>query len=344
MRPVNRFILTALCLFIFLFKEMPVSSVCAVEPRDTSLQQQDKTYKLSDLPCRDPDIFPDPGTKTYYLVGSSGKGVKIYSSKDLENWQGPRMIYTIPHDLWGTIPVDGIWAPELHFYNGKYYLFLTFSTSQKFFEQWRNWYPRVMRGSQILVSDSITGPFTAFQSHSTLPVDMITLDGTLWVEDSTPYMVFCNEWVQITNGTINYIQLKGDLSETAGEPKILFRATQAPWSMLSTQYGCNVTDGPYLYKGKTGKLFMIWSSFGYPNYKYTTGIAISVSGKLAGPWVQQAEPVFKDDGGHGMLFTAFDGKLMMVLHTPNDRNSRSCIFEMEDTGETLKIVKKFIGF
>ena len=37
-----------------------------------------------------------------------------------------------------------------------------------------------------------------------------------------------------------------------------------------------------------------------------------------------------------MLFTTFDGKLMMVLHSPNDREARTRIFEMEDTGETLR--------
>jgi hypothetical protein len=34
---------------------------------------------------------------------------------------------------------------------------------------------------------------------------------------------------------------------------------------------------------------------------------------------------------------------MMVLHSPNNRNARPRIFEIEDTGETLKLVKEFIG-
>jgi hypothetical protein len=73
------------------------------------------------------------------------------------------------------------------------------------------------------------------------------------------------------------------------------------------------------------------------------GIAISDSGKLAGPWRQQREPLFDENGGHGMLFTTFDGKLMMVLHAPNDRGARPRMFEMEDTGETLRIVREFTG-
>jgi hypothetical protein len=227
----------------------------------------------------------------------------------------------------------------MHIYKGKYYLFLTFDTRNKLGEQWRNWLPRVTRGTEIIASDSPAGPYTAFANHSTLPVDMMTLDGTFWVEDDVPYMVFCNEWVQVKDGTMNFIRLKNDLSTTEGEPTRLFDGSDAVWSKKSDQYGCHVTDGPYLYKGKTGKLYMIWSSGGFAGY--TTGVAISDSGKVAGPWRQQTEPIFAKNGGHGMLFTTFDDRLMMVLHTPNGPGAQPHIFEMEDTGETIRIVREF---
>ena len=70
---------------------------------------------------------------------------------------------------------------------------------------------------------------------------------------------------------------------------------------------------------------------------YTTGIAISDSGKLAGPWRQQEEPVYSADGGHPTLFKRFDGQLMMVLHSPNRDTERDLLFEMEDTGETCEL-------
>ena len=65
------------------------------------------------------------------------------------------------------------------------------------------------------------------------------------------------------------------------------------------------------------------------------------SGKLAGPWSQQNEPVFAENGGHGMLFKTFEGALMMVLHAPNNMNAQPRIFKMEDTGETLRVVSAF---
>ena len=290
--------------------------------------------KLHDMHWRDNCILADKASGYYYMVGPGGRSVLSYRSKDLINWEKPTKIFTIPDGFWGGMDIASIWAPELHLYKGKYYLFLTIDTRNKFSEQWSNWRPRVTRGSQILVSDSPAGPFKAFQDYSTLPVDMMTLDATLWEEDGIPYIVYAHEWVQISNGTIEYMQLKDDLSETIGEPKLLFRGSDGPWASISQTDGGYVTDGPYLKKNKTGKLMMIWTSFN--NGIYMMGVAFSESGKLNGPWRQQEKPVYDQDGGHGMLFETFDGKLMTVLHSPNNRDSRPHIFELEDTGSELR--------
>jgi GH43 family beta-xylosidase len=243
------------------------------------------------------------------------------------------VIFEIPENFWTQ---RGIWAPELHRYKDKFYLFLTFDSDQKFPEQWRDWLPRVKRGSQVLVADKVDGPFQPFDAtRSTLPTDMMTLDGTLFVEDGVPYMVFCHEWVQVTDGTVEYIQLTDDLSAIVGEPKRLFQGSDAPWAK-KTSYGSYVTDGVWFYRTKTGRLLMLWSSVGAGGY--TTGVAISESGKLGGPWKQQAEPIFTTDGGHPMLFKRLDGQLMMILHSPNQvPNERAVIMEMEDLGDTIRV-------
>src|SRR5262245_11532776 len=306
---------------------------------------QTASVNLADVRMRDVCILADEATKTYYAISSTmaasvegGRrpSLRVYTSKDLRTWDGPHIVWQTPANFWGDINIKAIWAPELHAYKGKYYIFATFDTDSLLGEQWRNWLPRVKRGTQVLVGDSPLGPFKPFQNHSTLPVDMMTLDGTLWVEDGVPYMVFCHEWVQIKDGSLEMIQLKDDLSETIGDPIHLFDGSDAPWGRKSPQYHCRVTDGPYLYRSRSGKLLMIWSSFGKGGY--TVGVAVSASGKLRGPWEQQAEPLYANDGGHGMIFKRFDGQLMLVLHQPNKSGQeRARLFELEDTGETLKI-------
>ena len=322
-----------ICLSIVIF-----SFVISFRANAQSGPEKPREVKLHDMHWRDVCIFPDSATGYYYMIGPGGKTVLSYRSKDLIHWEDPRTIFEIPANFWGDIDIENIWAPELHSFKGKYYLFLTFNTNHKFDEQWPNWRPRVTRGSQILVSDSLTGPYKPFQSHSTLPVNMMTLDATLWVEEGIPYIVYAHEWVQISNGTMEFMQLKEDLSATLGEPVLMFRGNAGPWVLASKTEGCFVTDGPYLWKNKSGKLMMIWASFGEGGY--TEGVAFSKSGRLAGPWIQQAEPVYPRDGGHGMLFMTFDGNLMMVLHAPNNRDSRPHIFEMEDTDDALRIKKE----
>ncbi|QDU56044.1 glycoside hydrolase family 43 protein [Aeoliella mucimassa] len=297
---------------------------------------------LADVRLRDVCILPDAKSKTYYMIGSRGPRIWQYTSTDLRTWEGPQMIYEVPERAWGDVDVRGIWAPELHAYRGSYYLFLTYDTRTLLPEQWRNWRPRVIRGSTVLKSDSPSGPFTALAPRSTPPTDMMTLDGTLLVEDGKPAMVFCHEWVQITVGTIEYVPLTDDLSRATGEPVRLFSADQAPWPRRGSEGGY-VTDGPSFHRSKSGKLFMIWSSFAGGGY--TTGLSISDSGKLAGPWRHQAEPLYTKDGGHGFLFTTFDDQLMMVLHSPNGPASetRPRMFRMIDTGETLKLGDEFLA-
>lgn len=46
------------------------------------------------------------------------------------------------------------------------------------------------------------------------------------------------------------------------------------------------------------------------------------------------------EGPH-TIFKRFDGQLMLVLHSPNKNTERAKLFEIEDTGETLRIKAPF---
>ena len=290
----------------------------------------------ADIQIRDPFILPVAETKTYYMVdkmavrledGSTRQGVGVYTSKDLERWEGPKPVFHYPDGLWA----DGnVWAPEMHRYRGKYYVLATFNSNGG----------KTKRATQILVSDSPDGPFKPFANRPHTPEDWLSLDGTLWVEDDVPYMIFCHEWVQINDGTMELVRLKGDLSDVVGRPQTLFTASEAKWARkLFFTEASFVTDGPFVCRTKTGRLTMIWSSFG-EKHKYTVGIAYSTSGKVSGPWKQMDEPLLATDGGHGMIFKTFDGRLVMPIHQPNEGKIRARLFEIEDAGDTLRIKRE----
>ena len=76
-----------------------------------------------------------------------------------------------------------------------------------------------------------------------------------------------------------------------------------------------LADGPFVHRTRSGRLLLLWSSFGPDGY--TVGVARSASGDSGGPWAHEPEPLFAGDGGHCMLFRSKEGKLMMALHAPN---------------------------
>ena len=50
---------------------------------------------------------------------------------------------------------------------------------------------------------------------------------------------------------------------------------------------------------------------------YVEAVANSSNDDITGRWRVSPELLFSKDGGHGMIFKTFDGRLMLVLHAPN---------------------------
>jgi len=256
-----------------------------------------------DLYIRDPFIYIKDGVYHLYASHKDSAGrrsIVVYTGTDLENWSDPQTVFDPPADFWGT---ENFFAPEMHPYRGKYYLFCTFKT------------PERNRATSILRSDSPLGPFLPFGQEQITPMDWMALDGTLYVdENARPWMVFCHEWTQLKDGTMCAVPLKEDLSAPDGPVITLFGASEAPWVRSVQDEGNFVTDGPFLYHAPDGSLNMLWSSFCKTGY--CVGRARSEGG-ISGPWIQDESPVYCLDGGHCMLFTDLQGQLRMSLHGPN---------------------------
>ena len=311
-------------------------------------EESPNLMRLPDMPLHDPFIVAYEPSGTYYLytrnvprlTGEEALGTMAYRSKDLKNWLPPVVVFTVPDDSFAQ---EGNWAPEVHEYNGKFYLFVTLHDSDDYLKRppdaWRDTY---VRGTITAVSDSPDGPFEMLNKDGpVVPEELMTLDGTLYVdEEGQPWMVYAHEWLQRIDGTIEAVKLSDDLSRAIADPVHLFKASDAPWqneSITVSDEGLHyVTDGPQLYRTATGELLMLWSS--YESGSYVQTIARSESGQLSGPW-EQLDPLVKRDSGHGMLFHTFEGDLMMVLHRPF-RGARGKLFDVADRGDHLEILRQ----
>ncbi len=296
-------------------------------------------HPRGDIHIRDPFVLPLPDEGRYLLFGTTdgknawsgpGLGFDCYSSRDLEEWEGPVPAFRQPPGFWATM---NFWAPEVYAYGGRFFMFASFKAPCRY------------RGTQILAADAPEGPYLPLTDGPVTPPDWECLDGTLYVDkDSVPWIVFCQEWVQVHNGSMWAMRLAPDLRAAAGRPVFLFNASEAPWKSApswpaendSRRFPTYVTDGPFLYRTRTGVLLMLWSSFGAGGY--AIGIARSENGRIEGPWRQDKEPLYSKDGGHSMLFRSLDGRLMLALHGPNRApDERAQFIEVEDDGQSIKI-------
>jgi arabinan endo-1,5-alpha-L-arabinosidase len=277
---------------------------------------------LSEIHIRDPFVLPVATGRRYYLYGTMGKyawsesavGFDCYTSTDLQTWEGPFPVFRPPPDFWAN---RNFWAPEVYPWHGRYAMFASFKAEGMF------------RGTQILVAACPSGPFHPLGDRPVTPRNWECLDGSLYVSpDGAPWMVFCHEWVQVSDGEVCALPLDPELTASIGDPVLLFRASEAPWTVQIDWRGGikrgRVTDGPWLQRLRSGELLMLWSSHSLEGY--TIGIARSASGDILGPWKQDPQPLYSRDGGHCMTFTDFEGRLWLSLHHPNGHPDERPIF------------------
>ena len=311
-------------------------------------------YPISvrDIRISDPCILADPQTRKYYTYASffqhdisdsepygwGGRFEAIYS-EDLINWSRPVKVFDAEETgFWGKLDY---WAPEAHYYNGKYYIISSFRAEGTY------------RRCQALIADSPLGPFAPFEPDPVTPEGWQCLDGSLYVDKrGKPWMIFCHEWTQVQDGQVCAIPLSDDLGHAIGKAEILFRASDAPWRDDRLGYlpkeGMTwisgfITDGCFAHRLENGTLIMLWSNF--CRHGYAVGYARSLSGEIHGPWVQEPIPLYVMDGGHAMIFRRFDGQKMMTFHAPNHPHDkkRMLLFDIEERGDQIILANECTG-
>lgn len=103
----------------------------------------------NEINIRDPFVLVENGK--YYLYGTRGAtcwgkadGFDVYVSEDLVHWEGPHVCFHNDGTFWAD---RNYWAPEVHPWQGKYYMFASFKNEA------------LPRGTAILCADTPWAPF-----------------------------------------------------------------------------------------------------------------------------------------------------------------------------------------
>ena len=301
-------------------------------PFDLDIKGTEKKLELTESTItrkmRDPSVLVENGV--YYVYSTGWKCSKNVGGVLQGPWKKLEIEVNMAHP-----ETDGgsHWAPEVHKYNGSYYMFTTYYNSVT-----------EHRGCIILKSDSPEGPFDEITDGFITPPDWDCIDGTFYIDpDGQLWMVFVHEWTCMPDGVGSFAaaKLSDDLTHFISEPIELFKANEPVWS------AANVTDGCFMYTTQDGELLMLWSNF--DAFGYSVAVAKSSNGRLDGEWTHEKTPLFSKymtngyDGGHAMVFTDTDGQMYIAFHSPNtatdDRKEIPVFLKIEEKDGTLKAVK-----
>ncbi len=294
-------------------KELPKNPIDSgsgstiVPPSDNS---SFKVFKNNGLikNAADPFVFKDDDG-TYYLY-HTGKNFKVYSSKNLIDWNPLGSSMPNKSYKWA---VDNFWAPEVVKFRDAYYMHYTGEAADG------------VKRIGIAKSESPTGPFVDISDtgfYGTPPKSII--DSHLFFDDDGKiYMYYSNAMSSNKVGNQNYseiwvIELKSDLSGTLGAATKLIQPQQ-DWE-YSNKSGSYWNEGAVLLKNK-GVYYLMYSANCYCNSNYSVGYATSKS--PLGPFVKYAKnPILSNETvsnlvsgpGHHTVTKSPDNKELLIIY------------------------------
>ncbi|MBR1442528.1 MAG: family 43 glycosylhydrolase, partial [Firmicutes bacterium] len=237
-------------------------------------------------------FFPDPSVirygSDYYMVNSSFQyfpAIPISHSKDLVHWELVGHAISDPSylDLSEILDSRGIWAPDISYHNGKFYIFATLRHNSE------DKTVSPMRSQLIMTADSPEGPYS---KPVIIPLDDI--DPSHFTDDDGRHYIVTAPGITIT-------PLNDDCTQIAGETVQVWAGT-----------GERCPEGPHILK-KDGWYYAILAEGGTG---YGHRINTARSRDLYGPYEPSPyNPVMKQNDpdeqiqrcGHGKIFQTQNG-------------------------------------
>ena len=267
-------------------------------------------FKNPYFPLGDPFLFYHEGT--YYLYGTTESnepleslnafdtvkeekdGLYVYTSTDLIHWKNEGLCLK-KGDVIGE---KWFWAPEITYYNGKFYI--VYAAEEHI---------------AIAVSDSPLGPFV--QKEKKWLRETPAIDGHILIDDDGKKYLY---YVGFNNGNRIYVAtLSDDLLTITEEFGELIQA-QETWETKD----CFVAEGPFVLK-RNGTYYLTYSCNHTRSKDYAVGYATAIS--PTGPFVKyEGNPILHRDenfcgvGHHSFLKNPNGDGFLCSFHCHNQTN------------------------
>jgi GH43 family beta-xylosidase len=209
-----------------------------------------------------------------------------------------------------------IWAPEIHYIDGKWYVHFAAGRSDNV------WAIR-MYVLENAGADPLTGTWTE-KGRIVTPLDTFSLDATTFVHNGTRYLAWAQNDPAVGSGTNLYLARMSNPWTISGAPARISVPTHS-WETI----GHRVNEGPAVII-RNGRVFMAFSASATDS-NYCIGLlTASASSDLMNPasWTKNPRPVFTSNDatgqygpGHNSFTVSEDGQSdILVYHDRSYKN------------------------
>lgn len=291
-----------------------------------------------ETPAHDPVMIKEKNT--YYLF-TTGNGVQVFSSKDMKNWRKEMPVFSKTPD-WVTHALPNfrggsMWAPDISYHNGKFYLFYAVSAFGK------NTSCIGLAVNKTL--DSASADFKwvdmgkVIQSIPGRDLFNAIDPNLVFDENNTPWLTFGSFWEGM-----KLVKLNNELTAPA-QPEKWYTVARRPreFGTPDSSAGNAAIEGPFIFrKGKYYYLFVSWD-YCCRGERSDYKVVVGRSEKVMGPYLDKngvdlakngGTLIIQGDGkewygaGHNSAYT-FDGKDYLIYHgyDAKDRGRSKLIIE-----------------
>jgi arabinan endo-1,5-alpha-L-arabinosidase len=259
----------------------------------------------------------------YYLFGT-GMGISVFSSRDMKSWTKEKAVFDSA-PAWAVAAIPGfkghIWAPDISFHDGTYYLFYSISAFGK---------NTSCIGLATNTTLNPTDPKFKWTDHGKVVQSVPGRD--LWNaidpnlirdENGEPWLAFGSFW-----SGLKLVKLSKDLKQP-NQPEEWYTVSKRPraFNVNDPDPGDGAVEAPFIFR-KNG-FFYLFASFDFccRGKESTYKVVVGRSKNIYGPYVDKNGTRMDDGGGslvregnelwagvgHNAVYN-FEGKDWIVYH------------------------------
>lgn len=251
----------------------------------------------------------------YYYTRTLGSRLDIWRSRSLTaiDLGQRKTVWTSPSDL------KDIWAPEIHYIEGKWYIYYTANTGCG----------DNCRGVYVLENDS-ADPFQGdWTDKGKLNTQYSGLDGTVFEHNGQLYFLYAayGDWSGAHGSAIAIAPMSNPW--TLNGDNVILTKPEYDWE----KKGMPVNEGAVILK-RNGQIFLVYSASACWEDDYSLGIlTANETSDLLNPasWTKSAQPVFAKSPangvfgpGHNSFVQSKDGTQDLIVYHGNSGPGQGC--------------------